>query len=120
MENRPKTIFLDIDGTIFKHQGNLVDIHKNEPELLDGVHETMNAWEMKGYNIILTTGRKESLRKVTEEQLEKLHIFYDQLIMGIGGGVRYVINDFKPSSPLPTCHAITIDRNKGIKHLKDI
>lgn len=120
MENRPKTIFLDIDGTILKHHKNLVNIHKNEPELLHGVHETLNAWESKGYNIILTTGRKESLRKVTEKQLEKLHIFYDQLIMGIGGGVRYIINDFKMNSNLPTCHAITVDRDKGIIHLKDI
>ena len=120
MDKRPKTIFLDIDGTILKHHGNLVNIYKNEPEVLDGVHEVLNDWDMKGYNIILTTGRKESLRKFTEKQLEDLHIFYDQLIMGIGGGVRYVINDFKPTSNLPTCHAITIDRNKGIRHLKDI
>lgn len=120
MDTRPKTIFLDIDGTIFKHQGNLSKITINEAELLDGVIETINNWDMCGYNIILTTGRKESCRKVTEEQLQKLGIFYDQLVMGIGGGVRYIINDFKPNSNLPTCHAITIDRDKGIKHLKDL
>jgi len=120
MDKRPKTIFLDIDGTILKHQGNLVSIYQNEPEVLDGVYETLNHWDMQGYNIILTTGRKESLRKFTEEQLRNLNIFYDQLIMGIGGGVRYLINDFKPNSNNPTCHAITIDRNKGISHLKDL
>ena len=120
MDNRPKTIFLDIDGTILKHQGNLTAIFRNPPELLDGVLETLNHWEMQGYNIILTTGRKESLRKVTEQQLQEFGIFYDQLIMGIGGGIRYIINDFKPNSNLPTCHAITINRNEGIAHLKNL
>lgn len=120
MDKRPCTIFIDIDGTILKHHRNLWDIGLFEPELLDGVKETFNSWESKGYKIILTTGRKESLRKKTESDLNKLGIFYDQLIMGIGGGIRYLINDFKEGSNLPTCHAITVDRNKGIKHLKDL
>lgn len=120
MNMRPKTIFLDIDGTILKHQGNLTAIARNPPEILDGVFETLNHWDMMGYNIILTTGRKESLRKITEQHLQEMGIFYDQLIMGIGGGTRYLVNDFKPNSNLPTCHAITIDRNKGIRHLKDL
>ena len=120
MNVRPKTIFLDIDGTILKHQGSLSSICTNDPEILDGVIETLNHWDMNGYNIILTTGRKESCRNITEKQLQSLGIFYDQLVMGIGGGTRFLINDFKPNSNLPTCHAITIDRNKGIKHLKDL
>ena len=121
MNMRPKTIFLDIDGTILKHHGNLHNICTKDAKILDGVVETLNYWDIHGYNIILTTGRKESVRKFTEDQLRNLGIFYDQLIMGIGGGTRYIINDFKPDHPnVPTCHAITIDRDKGIGHLKDI
>lgn len=120
MNKRPSTIFIDIDGTILKHNKTLFDIALSEPELLDGVKEAFNEWDSKGYKIILTTGRKESLRKKTESDLAKLGIFYDQLIMGLGGGTRYLINDFKENSSFATCHAITVDRNKGIRHLKDL
>ena len=46
--------------------------------------------------IILTTGRKEGMRRITEQQLENAGIVYDRLIMGIGGGIRVLINDLKP------------------------
>lgn len=119
-ELRPKTIFLDLDGTLIHHFGNLGAQIDNEPRILDGVKETLNAWDLKGYNIILTTGRRESMRKKTEEQLCSLGIFYDQLIMSIGGGVRVLINDLKQDNTQETAIAINIERNKGIRNLKNI
>ena len=73
-------------------------------------------WDKKGYNIILTTGRKESLRKTTEEQLSRIGIFYDKLVMGIGGGDRIVVNDNKPDGR-QTAFAINLERDKGIKDI---
>jgi hypothetical protein len=35
-------------------------------ELLEGTIEKLLEWDKKGYNIILTTGRKESLSSITE------------------------------------------------------
>ena len=58
-----------------------------------GTEDKINEWDAKGYNIILITGRRESLRKKTEEQLLSKNIFYDQLVMGVGGGDRVIIND---------------------------
>ena len=72
----------------------------------------------KGYNIILTTGRKESLRQVTEKQLSDVGIFYDQLVMGLGGGVRVLINDLKEDSDMITAVAICVDRDKGISKIE--
>ena len=97
--NRPKTIFCDLDGTLVKHT-NPIDIQDPnlELEVLPGVYERLVEWDTKGYHIVITTGRKESLRKITENQLNEAGIIYDQLIMGIGGGVRYLINDMKPNS----------------------
>jgi len=117
MEVRPKTIFCDIDGTLIKHNppGNL---HRVKVEVLDGTIEKLHEWDKKGYNIILTTGRKESLRKITEEQLKSCGIFYDKLIMGIGGGVRVVINDLKQDAAFETALAINLVRNKGIKDVE--
>ena len=109
-----KTIFIDIDGCLLKHMGNLSKEILKEPELLPGVIEKFNEWDGRGYKIILTTGRKESMRKITEEQLLKFGIFYDQLIMGITRGERILINDKKPYSDMIVASAIEINRDEGL------
>lgn len=114
---RPNTIFCDIDGTLIKHEPPEVSFksdYKMQP--LPGTLTKLLEWDRLGYNIILTTGRRESLRSITEKQLNDVGIFYDQLIMGIGGGCRYLINDNKPNGDV-TALCITIDRNQGINHL---
>jgi len=116
--NRVKTIFCDIDGTLIRHHGDALKQLQSDPVLLDGVLEKFIEWDRKGYNIILTTGRKESARPRTEKQLEKVGLFYDQLIMGIGGGPRYLINDLKPNSEEATAQSINLKRNDGIKSVK--
>ena len=109
-----KTIFLDIDGTLLRHCGSLTNIfYEDDPKVLDGAIEKINEWESKGYNIILTTGRKECMRGITQDQLFRVGIFYDQLIMGIGGGPRYVVNDRKPDGK-DTAFSVNVDRNYGI------
>lgn len=114
MESRPKTIFCDIDGTLVKHEGLLKVSHKGAKlELLPGTLEKFLEWDLKGYKIILTTGRKESLREITENQLKDVGIFYDQLIMGLGGGKRYLINDCKEDGT-EYAVAINLPRNKGV------
>jgi len=117
MDNRPKTIICDIDGTLIKHN-KPSEVSKTTylPELLEGTIDKLNEWERNGYNIILLTGRKESMRKVTENQLSQLGIYYDQLIMGVGGGPRYLINDYKPDGT-EAAFAINVKRNIGIKEI---
>ena len=87
-------------------------------ELLPGTLDILDEWDRKGYNIILTTGRRESMRKVTEKQLSEVGIIYDQLIMGIGGGKRYLINDKKPNGSKNYASAINLIRNEGISNIK--
>lgn len=117
MIDRPKTIFLDIDGTLVLHSENLSKQITKPLTLIDGTLEKLLEWDRKGYNIILTTGRRESHRVQTEKQLTELGIFYDMLIMGIGGGDRVVINDRKKNKQENTAFAINIDRNEGIKNI---
>lgn len=109
-----KTLFLDIDGCLLKHKGNLSTQILEDAELLPGTIEKLNEWEASGHKIILTTGRKESMRKFTEDQMIRFGIFYDQLIMGCNRGERIVINDSKPNNDMVTCRAIEIKRNNGI------
>jgi len=117
MDNRPKTIFCDIDGTLLKHCGDISQQSLIEPIILDGVIEKFREWDIKGYKIILVTGRRESTRKDTEEQLRKSGIFYDYLIMGITGGTRVIINDRKLNKIEDTAAAVNIERNTGIKSI---
>jgi len=118
MNIRPKTIFCDIDGTLIKHRIPTKNTHPlTTLHLLPGTIEKLSEWDAKGYNIILTTGRRESMRKVTEEQLAEYGIFYDQLIMGIGGGDRIVINDCKPDGR-ETAFAFNLKRDEGIKDIE--
>ena len=112
-EIRPKTIFLDIDGVIFEHCGDITNLRDYNGKLLPGVKQKINEWDLKGYRIILTTGRKESERDFTISQLATAGIPYDMLIMGIGGGVRVLIND-KKLNGLETAMSINLDRNDGL------
>ena len=115
---RPKTVFCDIDGTLVRHEKpSIVAKPSHEVKLLEGTIKKLEEWDRKGYNIILTTGRKESLRNVTVKQLSQAGIIYDQLIMGIGGGKRILINDLKEGSKEPTACAFVVERNKGISEI---
>jgi histidinol phosphatase-like enzyme len=114
---RPKTIFIDIDGTILHHYGDLSQQITKIPIVLDGVKEKFIEWDKKGYIIILTTGRKEALRKITEKQIVDVGLFFDQLIMGCGGGERILINDMKVDSDVFTASVYCPKRNNGIKML---
>lgn len=115
---RPKTIICDIDGTIVKHSVPCESSKQSYSlELLPGTIEKFQEWDRLGYTIILITGRRESMRKVTESQLSEIGIFYDQLIMGAGSGTRVLINDMKPGRTDHTSISINLERNIGINNI---
>lgn len=99
-----QTIFCDLDGTVFQHAGD---------EILDGVQEQFYKWVSEEAMIILVTGRKESLRKRTEEALAKYNLPYDLLIMGLPRGERIIVNDRKPSGEA-TAGCYSPCRNEGL------
>ena len=111
-----------IDGTLTVHPGSVQDIAKynldQEMRVLPGTRDKLWEWDKKGYNIILTTGRKEGMRKSTVEQLRKAGIIYDQLVMGIGGGDRILINDRKLNSDRDTAFVINLERNNGLEDVE--
>ena len=119
LNNRPKTILCDIDGTLVKHVAPCISTQvSHKMELLPGTIEKLSEWDKKGYNIILISGRREGSRKETEKQLSEAGIIYDKLILGVGGGIRHLINDTKPNNTQDTAFSHTIKRNEGIKNLK--
>jgi len=113
----PNTIICDIDGTLVKHQGDISKQHLGKLKILNGTLEKLKEWDRNGYKIILLTGRREGVRKFTEKQLAKAGIFYDILIMGVGNGKRFLINDKKPQANEETAFSINLERNKGVKNV---
>jgi len=113
----PKTIFCDIDGTLFEHKGDIVKNIKENPNILKKTIEQIKQWEKLNYKIILVTGRKECTRKITEEQLSLFGIVYDTLLMGLPNGERVLINDKKTNNPNNTAYAINVIRNKGLENI---
>jgi hypothetical protein len=85
--------------------------------MIHGTVEKIREWDSKGYKIILTTGRKESLRDVTVKQLSLAGIVYDQLIMGIGGGSRFLINDLRANGDR-SAFIYQPKRNEGIGNIE--
>ena len=117
--NKPKTIICDIDGVLLHHHDSgLSHQLTGNPKPIEGTIDKLTEWDSKGYNIILITGRRESHREHTENWLRVMGIYYDTLIMGVGGGDRVIINDRKPNSERDTAYAINLNRNEGIKNVK--
>jgi len=115
--SKPKTIFCDIDGTLIKHAGpTSKQALSSSVTILKNTIKAIDTWDKLGYKIILTTGRKESLRSKTETELIGYGITYDQLIMGIGGGDRILINDRKDKGKYNTAYALNVVKDKGLDH----
>jgi len=109
------TIFCDIDGTLMYHHNQGIGGQiLNEPIKTENMKETIRCWDRNSYIVVLTTGRKESLRALTEKQLLELGILFDHLVMGLSNGPRVLINDKKQGSINNTAHAINLVRNAGM------
>ena len=108
-----KTVICDIDGTITKYMGggHHAIVHQNH-EVLPGVVDKFREWEAEGHRIILITGRRESVREATEDELRHLGIPFDVLLMGYADEGRYLINDLSPHVG-EKAHAVNVERDKG-------
>ena len=116
--DKPKTLFVDLDGTILKHQHTISDVYANPPELLPGVTEKLNTWDSSGHRIILVTARKESTREATTRQLQQFGIAYDQLVMGVSSGQRVLINDKLSELDPDRAVGINVVTDEGLTSIK--
>jgi len=102
------TWFIDIDGTIFKHEGLWED---GEDTILPGVKELWKIIPEDDY-IIIVTGRTSNFADETKQALKKYKLRYDKIIFDLPVGERIVVNDIKPTG-LETALAWNVQRNKG-------
>ena len=110
---KKNTYFVDIDGTIFIYR-KFETYTTSEAEVIESTKEFLLSARKEGHTIILTTARPTSLRLHTEYELDVNDIPYDQLIMGIGRGPRYLINDMDPNKPGERAICYNLKRDAGI------
>ena len=109
-KNLSHTWFIDLDGSILKHNGYIVD---KEDSLLDGVSFFFKNIPTKDI-IIITTSRKKKFKKKTIEFLKKNKIRFNEIMFDLPYGERILINDIKPNQNLKTSISINLKRNYGL------
>ncbi len=103
----PKTWVFDLDGTILKHNGYIID---GVDSLLPGAAEYISEIPIED-RIVIFTSRKEQYRDQTIDFLKKNGIRYDNILFEMPMGERIVVNDRKPSG-IDMAVAININRNE--------
>jgi NDP-sugar pyrophosphorylase family protein len=120
---KDRTYFIDIDGVVLKHDSGfhspLEKFSENQEGILTNINQVKERYFL-GDKIILTTSRPESQREALISFLRQNEFHFDELIMGITDGVRYLINDRKKSdSYLDTAIAVNVVRDKPYDLIND-
>lgn len=105
-DNLDHTWFIDLDGTVLKHNGYLT----GKEQLLPGVKELWASIPENDF-IIITTGRDEIYKESSLKVLKDNGLRFDYAIFGLPLGERIVVNDVKPN--LKTAIAWNVERDKG-------
>jgi hypothetical protein len=107
-----KVIFLDIDGVLVENSSaHFPPGIGNTPVLQNNIQYIKKLIASGKVHIIYTTSRPHTSRKQTVDQLEKVGIYANHLIMDLPHCQRIVVNDFAPSNPYPSCTAINLPRD---------
>ena len=105
---------MDIDGTLVKYR-SFQDIRNTAPEAITSVLDLIKTKYEEGAHIVITTARPSELELFTKQELAFLGVKYHQLVMGIGRGTRYIINDKDPQAPeVDRAVGINLIRNQGL------
>ena len=105
----PKTWIFDLDGTLLKHNGYMID---GVDTVLPGAREYLDSIPADD-RILILTSRTDDYRQMTLDFLKENGIRYDDILFNMPVGERIVVNDRKPSG-IDMAISINIDRNKGI------
>ena len=113
-KNLNHTWFIDLDGTILKHNGYIID---KKDTLLKGVKYFFKKIP-KNDQIIIITSRKKKILSKTKIFLKKNNIRFNHIIHNLPYGERILINDIKPKHKLKTAISINLKRNTGLSKYK--
>jgi len=105
----PNTYFLDLDGTIVKHN---YTPDKVQDMLLPGVLEELQRAVARGDVLILTTNRSIDNCADILTKLAELGIIFQHQLFNLPAGVRVLVNDTKGDEV--RAKAIPVIRNQGL------
>ena len=110
-----KTLFVDIDGTLFINLANTFHLGGVKPNpTIENIDYLNNLYNTGKVQIILTTARTSEYEEVTKQQLEKYNVQYDRIIFNLFHCKRYLINDFNTkTNSYPTAISINLKRNSN-------
>ena len=113
-KNLNHTWFIDLDGTIVKHNHYL---SKNKDLLLKGANSFLKKIP-KNDVIIFLTSRKKKFKKLTVNFLLDNKIRYNLIIFDLPFGERILMNDIKHKNNLKTSISINVKRDFGFSKFK--
>jgi hypothetical protein len=105
------TIFCDIDGTIF-HYRKFNTYLTSTPTPVHTVISELQRLKAEGHCIVLTSARPENLRDHTIKELNQAKVPYDQIVLGLARGTRFLVNDMEDPTK-PRAVGVNIHRDKG-------
>lgn len=105
------TWILDLDGTIVKHNGYLID---GQDSFLPGAKEFLDTIPRDDL-VVFITSRQEKYKEITESFLAKNNVRYNHIIYEAPYGERILINDDKPSGLKMAC-SVNLKRDGGIDY----
>lgn len=107
--NLNRTWIVDLDGTVFKHNGYL----DNNDVLLPGVKELWDSF-LPNDMVVIITARPTEEKEKTIDSLKINGLRFDHIIFDAPTGERVIINDTKPEG-LKTAIAWNVKRDVGFK-----
>ena len=105
------TIFCDIDGTIF-HYRKFNTYLTSKPTPVPSVITELQRLKKEGHTIVLTSARPENLREHTKNELNDADVPYDQIVLNLARGTRFLVNDMEDPTK-PRAIQVNIKRNEG-------
>lgn len=106
------TLFVDIDGTLVENCSEFFSPAWGESgPLQDNINKINQMYDSGKSQVILTTSRKSTYKKQTENQLKRLGVKYHNIIYDLYHAKRIIINDYAQTNPYKSCDSINIRRN---------
>lgn len=110
-----KTLFIDIDGTLFYNSSEFFLPKWGETEpILKNINIIKKLYKTGKVQIFLTTARKDKYRDITVSQLKKYDIPYNNIIFNLLHCKRFLINDYSTTNPYPSAVSINLKRDSSL------
>jgi hydroxymethylpyrimidine pyrophosphatase-like HAD family hydrolase len=111
------TIFIDLDGTLIFHNSGLSLDGKSIGKVVPidiNIFDKLTKFQKSGGKVIVTTARPANSNSSLISQIESFNFKPDQIIFGLTGGQRLLVNDIKPTAPHNrSALSVNIARNSG-------